>query len=227
MVGRQGVFRHHTDTHTADSLANRLRRKRFAVFQSLMESIPRPCRLLDVGGNQSFWSNMGMIQEPGMEFCIMNLSINASRHPNVTCMVGDGRDMRQFRDGEFDVVFSNSVLEHVGGLQDQTLMANEVRRVGKRYFLQTPNRYFPIEPHYLIPFFQFMPRGMQRGLAGVLKLGWFSKESVGAIRLVSKGELKRMFPGATIIPEKFKGLNKSYMVFDGWGFRGDGADGRG
>jgi len=215
------VFRHLTDTSTADSLANRLRRKRFALFHSLMESIPRPCRILDVGGNQSFWENMGMVREPGMEFHIVNLSVGPSRYPNVTCGVGDGRDMRQFRDGEFDVVFSNSVLEHVGGLSDQTRMAQEVRRVGQRYFLQTPNRYFPVEPHYLTPFFQFMPRGLQRGVAGSVKLGWFGKESVGTIRLVTKGELSRMFPGATILPEKFKGLNKSYMVFDGWGYPRD------
>lgn len=57
--------------------------------------------------------------------------------------------MKQFQDNEFDAVFSNSVIEHVGDYEAQRQMANEIMRVGKRYFVQTPNFYFPIEPHIL------------------------------------------------------------------------------
>ena len=60
-----------------------------------------------------------------------------------------------FKDKSFDAVFSNSVIEHVGTFEDQKMMANEVIRVTNFYFIQTPNLYFPIEPHFLVPFFQF------------------------------------------------------------------------
>jgi 2-polyprenyl-3-methyl-5-hydroxy-6-metoxy-1,4-benzoquinol methylase len=79
--------------------------------------------------------------------------------------------MRQFRDHQFDVVYSNSVIEHVGDLDDMRRMAQEIQRVGKRYFLQTPNRYFPIEPHFVFPFFQFLPRPVQISLVQKFRLG--------------------------------------------------------
>src|SRR3954449_3086576 len=74
--------------------------------------------------------------------------------PNVIVVRGDATRM-PFDDGEFDVAFSNSVIEHVPP-ELQSSFAAEVARVAKRYFVQTPNRYFPIEPHYQLPLFQFL-----------------------------------------------------------------------
>lgn len=108
-------------------------------------------RLLDVGGTDEFWQRTDL--GPDVEVVILNYDPGAP-HRKYHFVVGDARDMHQFRDKEFDVAFSNSVIEHVGGLKDQRRMANEMRRVGRRVFVQAPHRYFPIEPHFLYPFFQ-------------------------------------------------------------------------
>jgi len=119
------------------------------------------------------------------------------------------------------VIFSNSVIEHLGSYSDQSLMANEVRRLGERYFLQTPNRYFPIEPHFLFPFFQFFPYKLKIWLVTRFNLGWFGKipdenkarEIISSIRLLNKKELKILFPESKIKEEKFLGLTKSFIVY--------------
>ena len=67
--------------------------------------------------------------------------------------------------------FSNSVIEHVPP-QLQSKFAEEVARVATRYFVQTPNRYFPIEPHYQLPLFQFLPKGIRKALNKRFALGW-------------------------------------------------------
>ena len=128
------------------------------------------------------------------------------------------------KDASFDVVFSNSVIEHVGTYQDQIQMAKEVRRVGKRYFVQTPNKYFPLEPHFLFPLFQFLPINIRVLLLQNFKLGWFSKtpdkvkarEIVESIRLLDKREFISLFPNAELYEEKIFGMTKSFVVYGGW-----------
>src|SRR5215211_2910880 len=124
----------------AGSPANRLRRRRFELFNQLLSRVPRPLRILDVGGLEEFWEILGLADEPGVEIVLVNLTAGTTRRSNMTSIVGDGRSMPGFRDGEFEVVFSNSVIEHVGGWDDQRRMADEIRRIGQRYFVQTPNR---------------------------------------------------------------------------------------
>jgi hypothetical protein len=139
-------------------------------------------------------------------------------------IVGDARDMRGVRDQEFDVVFSNSVIEHVGSFSDQAAMASEVRRVGERYFIQTPNKYFPIEPHFLVPGFQFLPLGIRARLHARRDLGWWKKADsyeaalaeVSTIRLLTERDVRKLFPEARVFKERFYGLTKSFIAYHGW-----------
>ena len=130
--------------------------------------------------------------------------------------------MRQFTDKQFDVVFSNSVIEHVGTYEDQTCMAREVQRVGKRYFIQTPNFYFPIEPHFLFPFFQFLPVAWKILLVERFNVRYRYKEIKEAlseariIRMLTKKELRQLFPGATLYEERFLGFVKSFIAYEGF-----------
>ena len=121
-------------------------------------------------------------------------------------IVGDAKSL-PFPDKSFDIVFSNSVLEHVGDFEQQKLMANEIRRVGKRYFVQVPNKHFPIEPHYFIPFLQYLPRKLQKWITRL-----FFRESED-IYLPTKKQLKLLFPDAEIISEKFLLFTKSFYIY--------------
>ncbi|MBW4634651.1 MAG: class I SAM-dependent methyltransferase [Iphinoe sp. HA4291-MV1] len=216
------------DYRRHDSLAIKLRRKRFALFKSLLDSLPTPIKILDVGGRIDLWQNTDLwdVVDKDIEITIINLDfeIDNSVYSNIKQVSGDARNMQQFRDKEFDVVFSNSVIEHVGSFQDQLQMSREVMRVGKRYFIQTPNLYFPIEPHFIFPFFQFLPVGLRVFLLNHFDLGWIqkipdkekAKEMVTGIRLLSKMELAKLFPKSNMYEEKFLGLTKSFTAYDGW-----------
>jgi len=180
--------------------------------------------ILDVGGTPSVWEAINFADQPDIQITLVNIYISPefkTTHTNITNVLGDGRDMRQYADKQFDVVYSNSCIEHVGEIDDMRRMANEMRRVGKRYFLQTPNRYFPIEPHFIFPMFQFFPFSVQVYLVRHFNLGWFRKtpdlakaeKTVRAVHLISKEHVRMLFPDASMGEEKFAGLTKSLLAY--------------
>lgn len=202
--------------------SDNLRRKRFTLFKELVSTLPRPLSILDVGGTKTFWETMGF-GEYDIRIVLLNLTRTEVSYPYMTSVSGDARDMSEFGDKEFDVVFSNSVIEHVGDYYQQKRMANEVLRVGKRFFLQTPNRSFPVESHFFYPLFQFYPLWLRLFIGHHLDVGWFKyikgkekEDFVRSLRLLSETELQELFPGAVIRREKFLGLTKSLLVHGGW-----------
>ncbi len=207
-----------------DSLSVRLRRKRFTFFTTLMSGVPKPLRILDVGGTEVFWKTMDFADQTDIDIVLFNRKTFQVSHPNFISIAGDARDMKQFKDNEFDVVFSNSLIEHVGSYEDQKVAADEIKRVGIRYFVQTPNYYFPIEPHFLCPCFQFLTPGIKAFLLQHFNLGWYKKienhqkaiKTANAIRLLKKRELQQLFPEAEIYKEKILGLTKSFIFYKGW-----------
>jgi len=210
------------DNRKSTSLAGRYRKKRFEFFQTLLSKIEKPISILDVGGTYQYWKLMGENSE-NIQLTILNLENSNSMTDDIAYISGDARQMK-FGDLSFDVVFSNSVIEHVGDLNEQKKMASEIRRVGKRYFVQTPNRSFPLEPHYLFPFFQFLPMKWRIWLVRHYKLGWMpqqeneekANEMINSIRLLSKQELINLFPDGKLYEEKIFGLTKSFIIYSGW-----------
>lgn len=210
------------DNTNPSSLATMFRRRRFGLFVELAEDaykrLGRPLRILDVGGTEIFWDMMGY-SSPHL-ITLLNLTAQPTKGENFVSVVGDARDMPQFSDYEFDIVFSNSVIEHVGMFEDQSRMANEIRRLAPRYFVQTPSYFFPIEPHFLFPFFHWLPRQTRIWLVTRFSLGWYRKTAgvheaatiVDGIRLLKRSEMQRLFPDAQIVAEKFLGLTKSYIA---------------
>ena len=128
--------------------------------------------------------------------------------------------MSEIADLEFDVVFSNSVIEHLFTWDNQMLMAHEIRRVGKRYFVQTPNKHFLLEPHFYVPGFQYLPVDVRAGLARRFALGYHERarteeeamQMVREIRRLSASELKTLFPEARILRERLGGYTKSLIA---------------
>jgi len=203
------------------SWASRLRLKRSHRFAAMVESLPRPLRILDVGGTQTMWAALNLVDRPDIQITLLNILPTKCSHSNVAAVIGDARNMRQFEDGEFDLVYSNSVIEHVGDFAQMKLMANEVQRVAKHYFLQTPYCYFPIEPHFVFPLFQFLPFFVQVHLVRHFSLGWFdrlpdreeAKSVVRSIRLLSRGAFHSLFHGAEFDEEKLFGVTKSLLAW--------------
>ena len=218
------MFNKIADNRNPDSLSAKYRKKRFLLFENLIAQLEKPIRILDVGGTQRFWEVMGLSELDGVYITLINIDNQTVSSPNFKSVVGNACDMRVFTDGWFDVVFSNSVIEHVGGNEDQIQMAEEVKRVGNRYFIQTPNKYFPIEPHFLFPFFQFLPIPFRIWLLCHFDLGWVKKvknfeeanNTITSIRLLKKGEFIHLFPEASLYEEKIMGITKSFIVYYGW-----------
>jgi SAM-dependent methyltransferase len=95
-----------------------------------------------------------------------------------------------FRDGEFDIVFSNAVIEHVGDRDRQRQFVHEALRVGRRSFITTPNRRFPVEVHTRLPVVHWLPDRLAHASYDALHKDW-AKE----INLLSSGSLRSLFPG--------------------------------
>jgi Methyltransferase domain len=222
-----GLLAKITDHQRPDSLASRLRQKRWEFFRNLASSVERPMKILDVGGEQTVWERIGFADQPDIHITLLNIKKVRADHWNMESLQGDACNMLQFHDKQFDIVFSNSVIEHVGGEEEMRLMADEIRRVAKSYYIQTPNRYFPLEPHFVFPLFQFLPISLRTTLVRNFPLGWFprildrkqAEATVRSINLLSKNDVKALFPDAVTFEERLFGMPKSIQAYR---FSGDG-----
>ncbi|MGH8746241.1 MAG: methyltransferase domain-containing protein [Burkholderiales bacterium] len=211
------------DNTSEQSVATRLRRQRFQILVNMLHERPGPVRLLDIGGTQGYWDMMltSVALPPTLHVTLLNLEVTPVARRNFTATAGDARAMPQFADKQFDIVFSNSTIEHVGTWADQERMAREVRRLGRQYCVQTPNRYFPIESHFVFPCFQFLPLVLRVWLAQHFALGSYPRipdrqtalREIASIRLLSRAEFQRLFPEATLYDEKYYGLTKSFVAY--------------
>jgi hypothetical protein len=113
--------------------------------------------------------------------------------PGVQSLVFDGCAL-PFRDKSFDVVYSNAVIEHLPNHCAQQRFAAEIVRVGRGWFVTTPNLWYPIEPHYHLPLVQFLPQSWQRGL-----VRGFSRTPYDNLNLLTKRRLQRLFPDGDVI----------------------------
>jgi hypothetical protein len=211
------------DCDNDDSLSNRMRSRRFEMFERITASLERPLSILDIGGTNEFWAQRGWAGRDDVTITTVNLAQEPQVHANIHPLVADATDLSDFEDKSFDVAFSNSVIEHLFTAEAQEAMARETRRVARAYWVQTPNYWFPMEPHFLVPGWQWLPEPARVAAIRRVRLGWrgpvqdvdAAREQVREIRLMRRSELARMFPGATLRPERFGGLVKSWIVLGG------------
>lgn len=210
---------------TSGSLSNRLRQRRFAPVAQLLEDAHRrganPVRVLDLGGNQYYWEQRGLAGDERFHFTTVDIGPQPlQEHANIVPMRGDATSLPEFADASFDVVFSNSAIEHVGGPDQQAAMAREVRRLAPAYYVQTPNYWFPFEPHFLMPAWQWLPRRLRIALVQRRRIGHIgplphpvaAAAAVDEIRLLRRSELRQLFPDATLVTERVLGLAKSFAL---------------
>jgi SAM-dependent methyltransferase len=218
------LLRRLADVGSNGSFSNTSRSRRFESFARLIEAMPerhdRPIRILDIGGTNSFWEQRGWAGRADVHVVLVNLEAEPKLHENVEPRAGDATDLSEFPDGSFDVVFSNSVIEHLGTLEAQAAMAAEVRRLAPLYWIQTPNFWFPVEPHFLTPAWHWLPRKVRVELLRRHRFGWRgpcpdpedAKALVNEIRLMRGPELRRLFPDARLTEERIGPLVKSFVA---------------
>jgi Methyltransferase domain len=217
------VLRGAADDNETGSLSHRLRERRFAAFETAASVLERPMRLLDVGGTVDFWEARGWAGRDDVEITLLNLIVEPSPYENIVSTAGDAADLSEYESGAFDLVFSNSVIEHVGTPDRQAAMAREIARVSTAYWVQTPNYWFPMEPHYLVPAWQWLPESARVAILRRRRVGQLGRtpdprealEVVRGTRLLSRSALARMFPDAALVPERFGGLVKSWTAVAG------------
>jgi hypothetical protein len=180
-------------------------------------------RVLDIGGTPECWR---LLPAPPRVVLLNMPRAGADMRGAELWVAGDGRRL-PFRDGAFDVVFSNSVIEHVGGPESQRRFAREAARVGRRYWIQTPNRWFPVEQHLLTPLIHWLPQRWQRAivprwtlwgaLAGASedRRQFYLQHFLADVRLLGAGQMRLLFPGARLIRERFCGIAKSLIAAGG------------
>ena len=110
------------------SIKQKFREKRFRFFLDMLNQIRKSpdqtIRILDIGGTQLFWEKMQFLENQNIHITLLNLQQYETKNKNFTSIVGDACDLSQFRDGEFDLVFSNSVIEHLYTIENQKKMAD-------------------------------------------------------------------------------------------------------
>ena len=197
------------------------RRRRFALFLLLMR--PKPSEiLLDIGGYPGFWTSHPQPVKRIDTLNVHEVSWNSEQAPNhnIRTLIGDGCSLA-VSDKSYDIAFSNSVIEHMGSWERQQQFAAEIRRVGKRLWVQTPAYECPIEPHYLTPFVHYFPRSFQKMILRWCTLrGWCERlncdqisSMVETTRLLRKSEMRHLFPDCELITERmFWILPKSYIA---------------
>ena len=219
------------DVSQPDSLSNRFRRRRDIRLRGLIAELAaqdRAIRILDLGGTVEYWRRVGIdfLADHACHVTVLNQRADAlvasdDERKLFATAVGDACDLSQFADGAFDLVHSNSVIEHVGNWSRMKAFAAESRRVGLSYYVQTPYFWFPIDPHYYrAPLIHWMPRPWQAqiiksfpvALCGAGKSLDAAYEILDTTQLIDARQMAVLFPDAELLSERLLGLTKSLMA---------------
>jgi hypothetical protein len=217
-----------SDPGDRQSISAKARARRCQVFVEFARRAGlKDAKVLDIGGTLPYWEMNAHYIPKGMisRIEVVNLppQTETSRTINgieVVSYAGNALELSTLRSPHYDLVFSNSVIEHVGNLRAQLCMAEIVRKMGDFYFVQTPAKSFPLEPHFYFPYFPYLPLSWrtwihQRWTVGFMNPtpDWLAARiACEETRLMTMAEVKAIFPQGHIIKERLFGLCKSYMV---------------
>lgn len=216
-----------SNTDTEDSPAIRFRKKRLELFGAMIDALFNKgdeIRVADIGGLRSYWELLpaSFFERYSFKISIVNVPGVAPGEDSeiFSHLVADGCDLGAFASNSFDIAHSNSVLEHVGDFSRRELFAAEIRRIAKYYFIQTPNFWFPLEPHFFLPFFHWLPKSIRCHLVRRYALGHFeraeskaaAKALVDSCNLITASRMQKLFPDSRLYRERYWGLTKSLVA---------------
>lgn len=209
------------------SLGMRLRARRLKPFLDMVDAVHRltgACRILDVGGRRNYWAAAppGFLESRGCTVVLSNVEPpppDAADDPVFSHVTEDACALQR-PDRAFDLVHSNSVIEHVGDWARMEAFAREVARMADGYFVQTPDYWFPLEPHFGFPLFAQLPRPMQRALLMRRDLGFIpragtvaqAEAALDGVRLLDSRQMRDLFPDAELTHERVLGFSKSLIA---------------
>lgn len=206
------------------SIGSKFRANRIAPLISMIEKAYETygfVNILDIGGRKNYWSILPqeVMNLNKVHITVVNLpgEILAATEKHYNFIHGDACNLSNFKDNSFHIVHANSVIEHVGSWQNMINFAKEVRRLAPNIYVQTPYFWFPIEPHFMCPFFHWLPRQVRISLIMRFDLGNHKRsQSVSQAaaklenyRLLDKQMLQELFPDCVIKHEYFFGMTKS------------------
>lgn len=205
----------------------KLRAKRIVPLLKMIELVSNEngnVNIIDIGGTEIYWNIVPrqFLEEYNVKITIVNLPGTKlpDNHGLFTFIHGDGCDLSNFDTNSFHIAHSNSVIEHVGDWDKMTLFANEFKRAARRYFIQTPNYWFPIEPHCMTLFFHWLPKPTRIWFLLNFSLGHWRKaisvddavKMTERIRLLDKKMFCELFDDAIVTTEKLFSLPKSHVA---------------
>jgi len=209
------------------SVGSQLRAKRIAPLLEMIEQVSsehRSVNVIDVGGTEKYWNIVPRqyLDEHNVNITIVNLPATTmpKDHGPFKFVQADGCNLANFDDRSFNIGHSNSVVEHVGDWERMVQFAQELSRVADKYFVQTPNYWFPIEPHCMTPFFHWLPKPIRIWLVSHFQLGHWRKAAsideavriVESARLLNRKMFQELFKDGRILTERFFWLSKSFVA---------------
>jgi len=203
------------------------RARKLELFNQIMKPV-KEMKLLDVGAqiNPNGHKEHQLIDTYPWKhnFAVVNISqehitVIKKRYSEVEAVVCDACEL-PWDDKSFDVVFSNAVIEHLGSFERQKKMAVEIMRVGKRWFVTTPNRWFPFEFHMRLPLVTWLPGDSYLRIGHIISYNHIRGTYMfGAkrddLRLMSASELQECFPGSKIIKQRVTFMAETLIAVGG------------
>ena len=203
------------------SLGGKARKRRWELLRATFPNLEN-MRVLDLGGTVQAWERAPL--SPDLVTVLNLTEPGEPTGPHVVAVTGDAcRAVDILTElnlpTTYDLVYSNSLIEHLGGHARRLEFAEQVRALAPRFWVQTPYRYFPIEPHWLFPGMQFLPAAARVKIATHWPLSHTPAESYDDARdevlwteLISQTELRDCLPESTILHERVLGLTKSLIA---------------
>jgi hypothetical protein len=199
------------------SLGERMRLARWERFRRCFPGI-EDMTVVDLGGTADMWLRAPL---RARHVHVVNLAGPPADLPDwITAQTADVTDPAVAAGlGRHDLVFSNSTIEHVGGHSQRRRFAAAVERLAPLHWVQTPYRYFPVEPHFVAPGFQFLPLAARARLIRHWPLTHSrpgtaeeSMDAVISIELLTRTEMRYLFPGSRLLGERVLGVTKSLIA---------------